>query len=87
MTIASRKDMLIRTLLQSGKNKDMRTYAACVVYRLETQTLEPIVFVVFPRANLKWAESLNAHTVVAEDALDEKKILFINCNISDVLFR
>lgn len=71
MIIVSEKGMLTRILLQNGRNKGMRTCAAYVAYRPEIQILEPTAFVESPRASLKWGESLSAHIVAAEDALDK----------------
>lgn len=71
MSTVSEKDMQTKTWLQSGRNKVMRTFAACAVSRPEIPTLGLIAFAGSQKASWKWGESLSALTVDAEAALGE----------------
>ena len=49
----------------------MKTYAACAVFKQETQILQQIAFVESLKPSWKRERSWNVFTVDAEDALDK----------------
>lgn len=71
MNIVSKRRQLTVISQRNGRNLAMKIFAACDVFKLETQILERIVFVEFQNQNQKKVEWWSVCIVDAEAVLDK----------------